>query len=357
MSEDIQVQAIQAIGKQAPDDWLLAPEDHAGTLPAEAGPLQRILESTALDAVMRRFRHADEDAGRHQAEFKRFGRAEAWLTAVAAILGALVLWASSALAQEPGWEKFAGVAATVLVVLQAVAVGGAALSKFRLKSGGPFEKWMLWRTEAESARIDFFEAVCGLRQTAVPQTVEPGELPLLPLQLEYFRRYQLEVQINYYRGRGRQHEEAASRLLGFGGAVAFIGALLATLAAGVAKVGSPVEVLAALGVITPALMAAHNSLANLGQDERNAVRYRTTLLHLLRRLEELDAARRDALRGDRERVHEFIRRANSVISVEHSQWSEELHAGEKRRSEAGQGDGQAGGSAGGGSEAPREAGA
>ena len=64
----------------------------------------------------------------------------------------------------------------------------------------PFDIWMRQRAEAETQRIKLFRRVIDAEEQA-----RDGELPLLPLQLEYFRRFQLDVQRLYYDKRGKQH--------------------------------------------------------------------------------------------------------------------------------------------------------
>lgn len=49
--------------------------------------------------------------------------------------------------------------------------------------------------------------------TAVKDDGESGPIPLPLLQLEYFRRYQLEAQRAYYRERGADHERSADKIL------------------------------------------------------------------------------------------------------------------------------------------------
>jgi hypothetical protein len=62
------------------------------------------------------------------------------------------------------------------------------------------------RAESEIARIELFNRIVHTHETS-----QGDELPLLPLKLEYFRRYQLDVQRRYYRGRGEQHAAALWR--------------------------------------------------------------------------------------------------------------------------------------------------
>src|SRR5262245_60691847 len=57
------------------------------------------------------------------------------------------------------------------------------------------------RGEAEQLRVALFDRVL-----ATDQAVQDAELALLPLKLAYFRRYQLDAQLRYFGGRGKQLE-------------------------------------------------------------------------------------------------------------------------------------------------------
>src|SRR5262249_42697326 len=100
----------------------------------------------------------------------------------------------------------------------------------------PFDSWMKARAQAEDARIELFRRVMDAVDPAPGAGArQGGELKLLPLKLEYFRRYQLDLQRHYYAGRGQQHEEAAGwthrwwivsvMLSGLAGAVAVVAGL------------------------------------------------------------------------------------------------------------------------------------
>jgi len=69
-----------------------------------------------------------------------------------------------------------------------------------LNRADPRTKWLAARGEAEQLRVALFDRVL-----AADQAVEgDGDLPLLPLKLAYFRRYQLDVQLRFFAQRGKQ---------------------------------------------------------------------------------------------------------------------------------------------------------
>src|SRR5262249_14022946 len=153
---------------------------------------------------------------------------------------------------------------------------------------------------------------------AQDDAVAIGELPLLPLSLEYFRRYQLDVQLRYYRGRGEQHARAAGRAKGwqlFSLVLAGIAAAVATLAATkffidfapapewVRATSQDIQALLppwtnkailAIGIVSSTLFGASISRSLMDLDERNASRYLTTA----KNLEDLTDAGLETARAD-----------------------------------------------------------
>jgi hypothetical protein len=225
---------------------------------------------------------------------------------------------------------------TAAVALQGGLIVASFVCSLLLIITKPFAGWMRSRAESEHARIKLFKRV--LEETE--EKPEEGELPLLPLQLEYFRRYQLDVQRYYYAKRGAQHARAVK----LGGYVR-IAALLLIAAAVLPNfwqlqgrdwvpqvlkqifVHPPSDtelaqrVFLCLGLIGSALQGLLASLSLMSHDERNATRY----LDTSRNLEDLagrplEEARSAALEGDRERVLGFVALVHEQVSSEHREW-------------------------------------
>lgn len=194
---------------------------------------------------------------------------------------------------------------------------------------------MQHRGTAEIYRVQLFDEV-----TQAQEPLRENEFPLLPLQLEYFRRYQLDVQLAYYNGRGKQHARAAGRskkwTLG-SSLLTVLWALIAGAAAihllsqqGVMDLPTWLQALQlekferwimALGVVASSLYAASASRSLMDLDARNASRYHTTsenLEHINKTL--LEDTRLAATSGEREKVLGFIRLVQNQISSEHREW-------------------------------------
>jgi hypothetical protein len=98
---------------------------------------------------------------------------------------------------------------TILIVLAlvGVATGGIpSMSLFRVKEGRLLEDWMKARAPAETKRLSYFSYIANA-------SVEPLDPQLELLKLEYFRRYQLDLQLAYYKGRRSRHRNSVARPL------------------------------------------------------------------------------------------------------------------------------------------------
>lgn len=323
--------AEAAIGRDNEDsDWQLRPELHADVLPPEAGALKRVLQRNELKQIVQRFRSADLAALRAQARYKRIGRLALYSTSIATVIGALFVLPIEALLK--------GFPAGLASVAQVSALMIAFLASRLLAVSAPFDVWMKRRAEAEIARIDLFDTIARAEEP-----VQQDELPLLPLKLEYFRRYQLDVQRRYYHGRGAQHKAAAwrnnrwlSASMLFTIAALGLGAILALHTAAAWGIQLPEwlmtwsgnlvgsqgnRLVLGLGTIASGLYGLGTARSLMDLDERNASRFLTTADNLdfltstgLRR------ARDAAEAADLKAVLGFVGRVQEQISSEHREW-------------------------------------
>ena len=202
-----------------------------------------------------------------------------------------------------------------LLSFEGIAIALTALFAYLLKHNKYFDNWMEQRAKAETARIALFEFVCGVNDERPTDSV----IFLMQLKLEYFRRYQLEVQQRYYEGRGKEHEIAANKLVSWGGALTFV-IVLAGAFAGVFNDIDMVSAIALMGVAIPVILSAHSNLSLISQDERNSKRYANTYEHLLDISGELDEIRNQVSSGNKQALLDFMNLVNNEISVEHREW-------------------------------------
>jgi hypothetical protein len=312
--------AISALGAEDTGrDWELRPLDHAAGLPKEAGSLRRILERPEVQAIMTQYLRFDREAVTAQRRYKRASQIAIWARLGAIAVGALFLLPALATA-KPGATLYQLAIGVQYLCLMLAFLFSALMNYRRL-----FPRWMEARAKAELARRSLFEFVAEADEEA-----KAGELSALPLQLEYFRKYQLDVQSNYYRHRGAQHEKAAGKtrfaLKLFYALSALAAAPVLFVLLGLFGIKLPFgewldKGLLVFGIIASGLFASVFAISQVNLDERNAARYAIAGQNLdYLREHELEHAREAAARGDKAAVVAFIKAMHQLISAEHQEW-------------------------------------
>jgi hypothetical protein len=194
-------------------------------------------------------------------------------------------------------------------IIGAAAAGVAAALIGAIKGGRLLEDWMTARARAESLRMKYFDMVS--RDRLLPE-------PLL--QLEYFRRYQLEVQCAYFKTQAAAHRRSANKALWTTAGAMAIASIAMVLAGSLSTLNVMWTSLAAVGLVSQAFSAFVENREATAQSRRNAERFtrtRQTLEDLSGRLDEVRAATID---GHPEVMQEFIGAVQEQISLEHRQW-------------------------------------
>ncbi len=310
-------QVIDIIGPDRPNDYVIAPSAHASQYAKDAPELARLLRSSEVQAAAELYEDLDETALEAQERFVAVSNRARVAVLIAGLAGAMLLAAAS-LSPLLGESttRFLIIVATVVGV---IAAGLAAMWIHSIRSGALLERWMKSRAEAELERLRYFELVTSEREISEPL-----------LQLEYFRRYQLDVQRVYYRNRGKQHAAAADRTLGVGTAAMAAGGIITALAgAFAASLGSYWASIAGLALVAQAIAAHAENREATAQHRRNAERYQRTR-HALDRLSGmLDSVRSATAEGSLAVFQQFVVSVHDKLSLEHRQWVEEMHeAGE-----------------------------
>jgi SMODS and SLOG-associating 2TM effector domain 1 len=308
----IMADAARIIGVGSPGDDGLSPLEHAEQLRTSAPKLAAILTRSAPVELARQYAEADTEALVAERTFKRWviraNRAVLATATVSALLMAAALLAG----------RLGGLTQTILIVLAliGVATGGfASMSLFRVKEGRLLEDWMTARARAETKRLSYFSNI-------VNSSVGPLDLQLELLKLEYFRRYQLDLQLAYYKTRRSGHRNSAERTLD----ISAISVLVAAIASGAAGVlgalRSEWAALGSLAVFGAALQAFAAARESLNQDRRNAERYDNTAQALQGLRERLDDVRLGIAAGSPSVLGEYVAAVQDQLSLEHRQWLE-----------------------------------
>jgi hypothetical protein len=311
--------AISTVGEQQGDDYVISPTHHAEVFRDAAPTLAAILSASAVETTAQQYEILDRDALEAQNQFKRvFSRANVTVL-MTGVLVALILATGAIAAVLTAW-----LVSTLLVVLSlASVVTGALASKdlLMIKQGQLLEDWMSKRALAETTRLDYFEQVAKSTPSAIGSSMPTAPL----LQLEYFRRFQLDAQLTFYSQRGKAHREEAASTLSYSGWAA-AGAAIAAGAAGVlgASVHSSFAAIGALGAVCTGVSAFAAMREAVHQDRRNAERYARTHRVLVDLRKRLDEVRSAVYTAGMPPLSEFVDAVYEQLSLEHRQWLGEL---------------------------------
>ncbi|NIQ59764.1 MAG: hypothetical protein GWN71_42500, partial [Gammaproteobacteria bacterium] len=282
--------------------------------------LAALLRESAVGVTAEQYERADERAIEAQRQFlKTSGRARAavfW--AGVATAGILVV---GALAQGLP-EGLENILLLVLASGGAVAGGLAGVWIQVIGRDKLLETWMRYRAEAETLRLRYFE-----------QVTRDSELSEPLLQLEYFRRYQLDVQRAFYGVRADEHRDATERATRASTLATGVGAVATGLAGALgAALSAAWSALAGLGFAGQAVSARYDNREATTQSRRNAERYERTRKILDRLYAKLDEVRSGTAQGELAIMHEFVAAVHEQLSVEHREWLDEMgSAGEAVR--------------------------
>lgn len=312
MSDLIQ-KAKLAIGKEAPNDYIITPTKFSDSLKATAPELGEVLERSQFNEIAQRYERHDTSAIAAQKRFKTFALQATWSICIAAVAGSLLAGLAAAGLKE-------GIALVVIFLLALTSTVSGCFATYRLyqiKSLKLLELWMTSRARAETERLGYFNS---LSRYLVQN--HAGETYLHLLFICMFKRYQLEVQRRFYRDRSGDHRQSLE-VTSTIGAVATICLALGSGALGMLGTYYPQLLpFAALGTIGAAISAVASRREELNQDERNAERYARTADILSKVAEKYDEVLSVIEQGKQEDVAvKFVDAVNDQLSLEHRQWT------------------------------------
>ncbi len=307
--EQLIKEAAAAMGVGQLDDYKIAPTKHADSLEATAAALSKILRGSELGTAASQYEEKDLAATEAQTAFRKVAKRANWAVFLTTCFSAVLLIVPP-LVPDSKW---------LLVTLGCCGILCGALGAmwlFEIRQGNLLEAWMTGRARAEAERLKYFELA-----TQSVENSESSGIPLPLLQLEYFRRYQLDVQRAYYKKRRQDHKQAADKFLTLGAYAVGLGAL-ATGLGGIlgGALDSKWACLAGLATAASALSAFASTNEALGQDRRNEELYGKTNDALADLAAKLDEVRAAAAKGDRESLKQFVAAIHEQLSIEHKQW-------------------------------------
>jgi hypothetical protein len=307
----------------APEHGPLLPAQYASALPPEASALSLTLTNKRVVVAAKDYQDADARALSAQKWFSRVARTAAYSGFLAAVVGGLLLYLRNVQSME-ALEANLGLFQSTLLSVSLL----CAFALFLIK---PHRTWRDQRASAEVKRLQVFALIMSDRADA-----RASGVPLLPLQLECFRRHLLFDQRDYFERRGRQQLRTV-RFWQFFAAVAFL-LVLASLLPQVRRldalarfpdlITSTLSVLpldrnlyVLTGLVGGSLQALLAALAVMSPAQRNADVFREMLSRLdMYTADELNSARTAAAVGDSDAVGQFATRVSEILAQEGNEW-------------------------------------
>jgi len=298
--------ARDAIGEQPPTDYAFKPAQLPGQVEAQARGLADLLRHSNIATLAERYEAKNAEAMAAQSDFRRAANRANWLVLFTSVWSAVLL----VIGTLRLGDDIARPAIVAVTVLGALTAAVATLFVTVARNAKLLEEWYGRRAEAEAARRDYFE-----RLFLVSSNPE-----LLLVRLEFFRRYQLELQTNFYRNRRRRNALSARRLafLSAGGVAASM--LAMTLAGALSSIHPTWIALAGISAITSAITSFVSARETVYRYQQNAESYRQSQDALDKIRERLDDVRLAAAQGHTEPVHQFVAAVHEQLMGEHQQW-------------------------------------
>jgi uncharacterized membrane protein len=341
MTDTVTAAAIAAIGANPDGNISVGKvEKHIEALTAGAGALKRVLSAEASKIVATQQATLSREADEHQGVFKRNRNIVIAILVLALVVSVAALTVP---VPEQHGQLIASIRlATVLLVYFALVVP-LVIGLLEQRSD-PRQRWNEARGDSEHLRRRRFEVV-------IEGKTEPllGEIPLLPLKLEYFRRYQVEVQREHYKEKFKENADQAAlakwliipcmlvvfgwlalMLLAFAAVAGEQGMPPAWLPDGVIGFAADLHLierfnLDIIGLLLAIALAALYGAAYLRSllftHQRNASRFERAFENMSYLMEKpLEDARAAARSGDEAGVRAFVARVHSVMSTEYADW-------------------------------------
>lgn len=176
----------------------LRPLDHAAGLPTEAGPLRRIIETQKVRDLVEERKTASRGASQSKAAAEMVLRV---------VLLAITVGAAFAFAYAVAYlgldDRQEQLFRSLIWICFLLAGFAAVYAMWRSWKNSP----KLTRNSSEKLRRDIMHTIVASNEAPDPAT----EIATVLLQVEYFRRFQLDAQIDYYATRIGEENKSGSK--------------------------------------------------------------------------------------------------------------------------------------------------
>jgi hypothetical protein len=309
MSTDPIQLAQDIIGAAGKDDYQIAPTTHAAAFESKTPELGKILRSSRVGLAAGDYEDKDRDANDAQAEFKRtFNRSNVaiFLTSIT------IVFVLAVGVLDPSNKR------ALLVTFGLLSLLGGSIAAYYLnvlKQGNLLDNRLSSRARAEAARLAYFLSIAN-----APSIANLGnEFELI--KLEYFRRFQLDVQLNYFGDASKKNRIAALKTLKLS-SIAVAGAGSITAAAGFAGgfINPKFAAVATFGTLFAGLSTFAATREGVYHNQRNSERFARTKEALIEIKKQIDDVRTAVLIDGQKPMLEFIGAVHEQLLAEHKQW-------------------------------------
>jgi hypothetical protein len=314
-TEEMIKDAKNLIGVQAQDDYILDPAKHAERYQTDQD-IHSILDSSRIKAWMTLYSNNDKEAIKNQVAFRRWSSFTQWMIFLTAATSALLLATGALSSKEDFPKEAAEILVGIFTVFSILTAAAGSFGMSNIKTRKLLPSWMNKRAKAEFARSEYFREIIRI----IFKDEQKNDPRILLLKLEYFRRYHLDVQFNFYNTKKVKLKIIEDRSVTWSLALVAFVFIFNGLAAYLGSKHTWLISISSLVLIFQALSALFISRENIFQNGRNAERYENASNDLLIKQGELDDIRKMAASGNYEAVEKFTTEVCETILNEHRQW-------------------------------------
>src|ERR1044072_7766153 len=294
MSIDLIQQAQRIIGIGKEGDYIISPTKHATEFERESPEFAAILTSSHVGVAAKDYEDKDQSAIESQVEFDDFFDKSNLMVFLTSTLIVLVLLTGIL---RPEWKA-------VMIGLGLLSFISGFVASYYLnviRQGRLLESRRSRRARAEPARLDYF--------VPVPQHPDISNVsPLMNLiKLEYFRRFQLDVQNCYYLNSSKKNTKLWRKDLKLSSiAIAGAGIIAAFAGFSAGFISAKFAAVATLGTFFTAINTFASTREDVYHHQRNAERYARTKDALVEIYKTIDAVRVAVAKDGEKPLMDFI---------------------------------------------------
>lgn len=309
---------LKGIGENAANDYLLDLDTHISRYQDVFPAFTALMKNSEIEYIADRYHTYDQEALSWQKRYRNYATWLRWSTFAAAAFSATMIMAGTLGTQEIFQESLENLPKIILIIstiLTIVFSGASTTLLMLIKRLRLLEKWMGNRAKAEDYRIQYFEQIA--------EDLPTEDTRMASIYLEYFRRYQLDIQLAYYQQRSTNMEKKSMNSAIW---IAVLAGLVIIINGIIGSLGLKFTFLVTATLIIQAYSAMISNKESGEQNERNASRYKKQAEDLGRISSSIDRMRASIQNGKTEVIKQFLEAIHQPMRAENQQWLETMQA-------------------------------